>query len=367
MKKFVLDMMDRRPIWAMPDWVIEEIGAALPWDWELVVLQEAADGTGDGYTRATSAVLAAVAGAEVYCGFGIPAELLERGGDLKWVHSGSAGVGSSLTPQMLESDVIFTSSKGVHGPPMAETVLALILYFARGLDFAVAGMRERRWMTEPYYAADSPVGEIAVSTVGVLGFGGIGRGVAARLAPLGARVLAYRRGKIGESESWIEPPGAMGARRAPASPKDREARGYRVTHLSGPDGFETLLAESDYLVVCAPSTSETDGIMNSAAIGSMKTGAVLINVSRGSLVEEDALVDALRSGKLRGAGLDVVALEPLASDSPLWSFPNVLITPHVSAVTKGYWRRQTQLIVMNLARLRRGEELLNLVDRSAGY
>jgi phosphoglycerate dehydrogenase-like enzyme len=367
MKKLVLDMMDRRPMWAMPSWVIDEIAAAMPEDWDLVVLDEAADGTGDGYTRATPAVLEAVEGAEVYCGFGIPAELLERGSDLRWVHSGSAGVGSSLTPQMMASDVIFTSSKGVHGPPMAETVLGMILYFARGLDFAAAGMREGRWTTEAFYAADSPVREVSTSTVGVLGFGGIGQGIAARVAPLGARLLGYRRGGLGEWETWIEPAAPA---RAPESPKNLQADeepGYRVTNLSGPQGLETLLRESDYLIVCAPSTPQTDGIINAETIGRMKDGAVLINVSRGSLVNEDALVDALRSGKLRGAGLDVVAHEPLSDDSPLWGFPNVLITPHVSAVTTGYWQRQAQLIVWNLRRLAEGEDLLNVVDRHAGY
>lgn len=360
-------MMDRRPMWAMPEWVVSEIRDALPEDWELVVLDEAADGTGDGYNRATPAVLEAVEGAEVYCGFGIPAELLERGTDLKWVHSGSAGVGGSLTPQMLESDVVFTSSKGVHAPPMAETVLGMILYFARGLDFAVAGMREGRWTTESFYAAASPVREVATSTVGVLGFGGIGQGVAARVAPLGARVLGYRRGGPSEWESWIEPAAPARAPEAPKNLKAGEEPAYRVTNLSGPEGFEMLLAESDYLVICAPSTPQTDGIIDAEAIGRMKDGAVLINVSRGALVDEAALVDGLRSGKLRGAGLDVVSKEPLADDSPLWGFPNVLITPHVSAVTKEYWQRQTELIVWNLGCLVRGEDLLNVVDRHAGY
>jgi phosphoglycerate dehydrogenase-like enzyme len=367
MKKLVLDMMDRRPMWAMPSWVIDEIASAIPGDWELVVLDEAADGTGDGYARATPAVLEAVEGAEVYCGFGIPAELLERGSDLKWVHSGSAGVGSSLTPQMMASDVIFTNSKGVHGPPMAETVLGMILYFARGLDFAAAGMREGRWTTDAYYSPESPVREVSTCTVGVLGFGGIGQGIAARVAPLGARVLGYRRGGLGRWETWIEPAAPARIPEAPKNLHAQEEPGYSVTNLSGPEGFEELLRESDYLIVCAPSTPQTDGIINAESIERMKDGAVLINVSRGSLVDEEALVDALRSGKLRGAGLDVVSREPLPEDSPLWGFGNVLITPHVSAVTTEYWTRQTQLIVWNLRRLAEGEDLLNVVDRLSGY
>ncbi len=149
--------------------------------------------------------------------------------------------------------------------------------------------------------------------------------------------------------------------------KESEAPAYLVTNLSGPEGHDRLLRESDYVVVSAPATDATERIIDRDALDRMKDGAVLINVSRGSLVDEEALVDALRSGKLRGAGLDVFAKEPLPEDSPLWGLANVLITPHVSAVTPEYWKRQTQLIVWNLKRHDAGKTLLNEVDKEAGY
>jgi phosphoglycerate dehydrogenase-like enzyme len=366
-KKAVLDMMDRRPMWAMPDWVVEQIRAVLPEGWTLVVIEEESDGSGDGRGRVSAEVLAEIPDAEVYLGFGIPAELLEAGPDLRWVHSGAAGVGGSLTPQMLESDVVFTNSKGVHGPPIAETVLGMILYFARGLDFAAGGMCEGRWVKEPYYEAESPLREISGSTVGIIGFGGVGQEIASRMAPLGAKVLGLRRSGMGEWESWIEPASPAKVPEAPKTIDAAEEPAYLVTNLSGAEGLERLLSESDYVVISAPATAATERLIDRDALEHMKDGAVLVNVSRGSLVDEEALIDALRSGKLRGAGLDVFAREPLPDESPLWGFANVLITPHVSAVTSEYWKRQTQLITWNFKRYENGQTLLNEVDKSAGY
>ena len=153
MPRAVLDMMDRRPIWAMPEWVPEELRGALPPEWELVVIQEVTDGSGDGAARVAPGVLEAVSDAEVYFGYGIPEELLRVGERLRWVHSGAAGVGSSLTPTMKRSPVVFTNSAGIHAPPMAETVLGMLLHFVRGFDIAVAGQREHEWVNERYYVA----------------------------------------------------------------------------------------------------------------------------------------------------------------------------------------------------------------------
>lgn len=339
---FVLDMRDRRPVWAIPDWAVEEIGRALPPGWAYRVMEGASDGTGDGSGGLKPETLAALPGARVYCGFGIPAEILRVGTDLRWVHSGSAGVRGSLTPEMRASPVIFTNSAGIHGPPMAETVLALLLHFARGVDFALAAQRAGRWDTDPFYAADTPVRELAGSTLGILGYGGIGREVAARVLPLGVRVLALKRRPGGEA-----PPG--------------------VELLHGEAGLDRLLAESDGVVVTAPDTPETRGMLTRERIARMKRGAVFINVARGGIVDEEALVDALRRGHLRGAGLDVFAREPLPEGHPFWTLPNVVVMPHVSPVTRGFWRREVDLIVGNLRAFLAGEALRNVVDREAGY
>jgi phosphoglycerate dehydrogenase-like enzyme len=146
---------------------------------------------------------------------------------------------------------------------------------------------------------------------------------------------------------------------------DLEDPGLETLH--GEAGLHRLLEESDFLVLTAPETPETRGIVNEAALGRMKGSAVLINLSRGCLVHEEALMGALAGGRLRGAGLDVYQQEPLPPDHPLWKLPNVLLTPHVSAVTGGFWRRQTDLMVENLRRFFSGETLLNLVDKQAGF
>lgn len=351
----VLDMMDRRPVWAMPDWVPARIREALPSDWELVVIEEANDGSGDGAGRVAPEVLEAVADAEIYFGYGVAAELLRAGPGLGWVHSGAAGVGSSLTPEMLSSPVLFTNSAGIHAPPMAETVLGMILHFGRGLDFAVAAQARGTWDKEPFYAGGAPLREMGDTTVGLIGFGGIGREIARRVAALGARVVALKRTAPREAERALAPVAGGGD------------LGAHVELVHGSDGFERVLRESDVVVLCAPETDETRGIVDRRALARMRDGALLVNVGRGKLVDEEALVAELRGGRLRGAALDVFAHEPLAEGHPLWSLPNVLITPHVSAVTNGFWRREADLMVENVRRYLGGEPLLNVVDKRAGY
>jgi phosphoglycerate dehydrogenase-like enzyme len=357
MPRVVLDMADRRPIWAMPESVPATIRKALPDGWELVVMDEETDGSGDGATRVSPAVLAAVAEAEVYCGYGIPAELLNTGTKLRWVHSGAAGVGSSLTPTMLDSPVVFTNSAGIHAPPMAETVLAMLLFFGRGLDIATESQRSAEWGAESYYLAGAPLSELSFSTVGIVGFGGIGREVARRVASLGGRVIATKR-TVRPGDAALTPVAGGGSLES------------RIEVYSHTEGFERLLAESDAVVVAAPDTPETVGLINAEALQRMKPSTVLVNVARGRLVDEEALIAALKEGRIRGAGLDVFVKEPLAADSPLWRLPNVLVTPHVSAVTRGYWAREAGLIVRNLDRFSRDlptSEWENVVDKQAGY
>lgn len=350
-------MMDRRPIWAMPTWVPDRIREALPADWELVVVDEATDGSGDGATRVAPAVLEAVADATIYSGYGIPGALLEAGSRLRWVHSGAAGVGSSLGPVMRESDVVFTNSAGIHGPPIAETVLAMLLHFGRGLDLARAAQAERRWSTEPYYVAGAPLTELSASTVGIIGFGGIGREIARRVSSLGAKVVAAKRRPVDRAIE-LRPVAGGGD------------LSEHVEIVSGPDGLDAILRRSDAIVVTAPDTPATRGLIDADAFRRMKPGCVFINVARGRLVDQAAMVEALEVGQIRGAGLDVFEKEPLPSDSPLWGFPNVVVTPHVSGVTRGYWKRESDLIVRNLERFLQDaptSEWENVVDKGAGY
>jgi phosphoglycerate dehydrogenase-like enzyme len=348
MRRLVLNMADKRPVWAMPAWAEAEIRAALPPGWEVVALRAPVSGEGDGGGAGgvTEQALAAVAGAEVYMGMGLPRAIFLAASTgpearMRWVHTGSAGVGAALFPEMRASPVLLTNSAGVMGPPMAETVMAMVLYFARGFDLALESARRREWIKDAIYESDSPVREIGDATMGVVGYGGVGREVARRARALGMRVLATRRA----------PAGAQG----------------EIEVLSGDEGLRRLLAESDYVALTVPATPETAGLIGRAQLALMKPTSVLINVARGSIVDESALIEALRARRLRGAGLDVFAREPLPSDSPLWTMPNVLITPHVSAVSPGYWRRETDLIVENLRRYLAGRELLNVVHKERGY
>ena len=369
MRKIVLDLNDRRPAWALPTWVSDEIRSALPEGWELHVMETEADGSGDGMVNLDPALGAAAREAEIYLGYGVPAALLREGKGLKWVHSGAAGVKGSLTPEMLSSPVLFTNSKGIHGPPMGDTALGMILFFSRGLDFGMAAKARGGWDNSSFYAADTPLREIAHSTVGIFGYGGIGREVAKRVLALGATVMAFDRGldAINVRGTRFEEDAFYGRGSHGADGEPDGVGGAGVEPLYGPDGFSRLLEASDFLVLTAPETPETRGAFDSDALGRMQPDAVLINISRGRLVDEDALVEALTNGRLRGAGLDVFAEEPLPDGHPLWDLPNVVITPHVSAVTRHFWRRQTDLILENFRRYLAGETLLNLVDKEAGF
>jgi len=354
----VLDMMDRRPVWAMPPWVPVEIRKALPDHWDLLVIDEETDGSGDGAARVSPRVMAAIPRAEVYFGYGVPAALLDAGPALRWVHSGAAGVGSSLTPSMIGQDIVFTNSAGVHADPMAETVLGMLLYFGRGLDLAVANQRQGAWDTEPYYMAGAPLSELSMSTVGIVGYGGIGRAVARRLASLGATVIALRRTEPRVGDEGLE------------SLVGGASLASHIELVHGEAGLRSLLGRSDAVVLAAPETDQTRGLIGAAELAAMKPGAVLVNVARGKILDESALARALEEGRLRGAGLDVFSREPLSVDSPLWRLPNVLITPHVSAVTRGFWRRETDLILHNLACCLGNAphvEWRNVVDKQAGY
>lgn len=309
-RRFVIDMFSsRHPLWCMPEADATRIREALPDDWEVIRVREEADGSGDGVPRRSPALLAALKDAEVYCGFGVPRELFAASDRVRWVHSGAAGVGGSLHRELLESDVVFTNSAGTHGIPMAEHALAMMFHFARGLDHVEAARRRRRWERDPLAGAASPVRELTDATVGIVGYGGIGREVGRRARGLGMKVWALRRRPEG------------------AGPRE-------VDRMLGPEGLKELLSVSDYVVLTVPHTPDTDRLIGAAELAEMKRDAVLINVARGSIVDEDALVEALESGAIRGAGLDVFDEEPLPLNHALRRLENTVITPHMGYVTR---------------------------------
>jgi len=343
MRRLVFNMRDERPVWAPPPSVVPAIRAALPADWELVEVTTPVSGRGDGSGISDDA-LRAVRGAEVYFTLGLPRPLLQAAleppASLRWVHSGAAGVASLLHPELARHDVMLTNSAGIHAPAMAETVLGMMLHFFRGLDHAVRAQQRGEWRAEPFEQLDSGIRELDGATLGIIGFGGIGRELARRARALGMHVVATRRRNIPSEDATI---------------------------LTGSDALDTLLRESDVVAVTVPSTGETRGMIGAAQLAQMKRDALLVNVGRGDVVQDDALITALSDGRVRGAALDVFAEEPLPPSSPLWQMPNVLIMPHVSATSPRYWERELDLMLHNLDAYIRGTPLRNRVDYAAGY
>lgn len=341
MRKAVLNMQDDRSTWALPESAVGEIRRALGEGWELVHVREPVSGRGDGGGAGPEA-LAAARGAEVVLALGLPRDMLAAAlappRALRWVHSGSAGVRSLLHPELVASDIVLTNSAGVHAPPMAESVIGMMLHFARGFDYAVRAQARSEWGKPPFENDALVAREVAGATVGLLGFGGIGREVAWRARGLGMNVIAMRRRQSAAADG-VELVSAL----------------------------DELLERSDYLVITVPSTEETRGLIGAAELAHMQKHAVLINVARGEVVDEAALAEALRTRRLRGAGLDVFTQEPLPAESPFWTLDNVLITPHVSATTPHFWQRELALIVDNIGRYLNGERLRNVVDKVAGY
>jgi phosphoglycerate dehydrogenase-like enzyme len=264
-------------------------------------------------------------------------ELLHQASGLKWAHSGGAGVERFMTPDFMSSPVILTNSAGVYAVPMADHVLAMMLYFSRNFDHLVRSQLRREWADRGARNAD----ELCEKTVGIIGLGGIGQEVARRAKGFGMRVLATRRHP-----------------HLPSTDTD-EVRGV--------EALPWLLAEADYVVLCPPLTPTTRHIMGEAELHAMKPTAYLFNVGRGGLVEESALIHALQEGRIAGAGLDVFEEEPLPPSSPLWDLPNVLITPHDAGSSPHSHERFLKLFLENLRRYLAGEPLLNVVNKVIGY
>jgi phosphoglycerate dehydrogenase-like enzyme len=253
---------------------------------------------------------------------------------LRWMHTPSAGVDHLLIPEVIERDITLTNSAGVHAIPIAEFVLALMLSRAKGLAEYRTAQAERRWDRNV-----SPV-ELYEHTMLIVGIGGIGQAIAERAAGFGMRI-------------W-------GSRRTP-----RPMPG--VERVVGEGEWRDLLPEADYVVLATPLTPATRGIMNAEAFTAMRDDAYLINIARGAIIDEPALIHALQTGQIGGAALDTFDEEPLPADSPLWALPNVTITPHATAHSPRMRERQIALFSENVRRMRSGEPLLNVVDKAAGY
>ena len=259
---------------------------------------------------------------------------------LSWVQSVSAGVEHQVYPEFVKSKVILTNAKGCYAPAIAEHTMGLLFSLTRKIGAQVRNMSKGKW------GGSGEQIEMKNLTMGIVGFGGIGRQIARRARGMDMRIVAadiqgFYKEQIGDLCDEI----------------------YHVNQ----GGLQKLLEQSDVVVSAAPHTPLTEGIFGKDQFAQMKQGAIFINVSRGKLMDTDALMAALDSGHLRGAAMDVTNPEPLPQDHPLWKYENVIITSHISGRSQHSWKRLQAVFVENMRRYINGIELVNLVDKEAGF
>jgi phosphoglycerate dehydrogenase-like enzyme len=281
--------------------------------------------------------------ADVLCSFRPPAESIELAPGLRWIALPSAGAEGVLEQGLVRmGGPVVTTASGIHAVPIGEFVLGLMLQWARRWPELWRLRQAHAWPDHAGWEALRGR-ELAGATLGVIGLGAIGRQVARFGHALGMRVVAVRHS---------------------AHPGDHDAD---ADILLGPDQLGQLLGEAEYVVIAAPSTPATYHMIGTDQLARMRPTGFLINIARGALVDEAALLAALRSGQIAGAGLDVFTEEPLPADSPLWQMPNVILSPHISGATNRYSQRFTDLFLENIRRWRAGEPLRNQVDPARGY
>ena len=315
-------------LWAAPPWIRERLQQQFP---EHQFLQ----------FHNHDRVPEEIPDTDIFIGWSLRPPQFVAAKKLRWIHSPAAAVHQLMFPELIQSNVILTNATGIHGPVVAEHAIAVLLALAKRLPQAMQYQAKREWSQTQLWREQPRPREIAGATVAVIGLGAIGREFTARAKALGMKVLAVR-----ENQSK----GLDGADAV-----------YRSAQI------DEVLPLADYVLLCTPVTPATTGIMNAARLSKMKPDAYLINVARGPLIDEAALLDALKHRRIAGAALDVFTEEPLPPDSPFWTLDNLLITPHTAAVTDRLWERHYQNIVENMNRFIAGEPLVNMVDKKRGY
>jgi phosphoglycerate dehydrogenase-like enzyme len=315
------------PVWSIPASQVARLASVLGDD-QIVDAREPAERR------------AAFPQADVLFATKITADEFALSKQVRWIHSSAVGVTPLLPAPVVESPIPVTNSRGVHSDAIAEHAIALTLALRRHIHTAVERQVQREWAQEELHGPVTP--RLAETRVLVIGLGSIGTRVAALAAGLGMRVIGMRR-RTGEPV----PPG--------------------VSEVLSPDRLNEALSGADVVVLALPRTDDTRTLIGRGELAVMKQTALLINVARGRLIDEGALVAALEGGVIAGAGLDAFIQEPLPSDHPLWRTPNTLITPHTASFAGDYWAPVVDLFLENLARFKRGEPLLNVVDKQLGY
>jgi phosphoglycerate dehydrogenase-like enzyme len=278
---------------------------------------------------------------DIFVGYSLRAEQLTHAKKLKWIHSTAAGVAQLMYPELRDSGIVVTNPSGVFSVPMAEHTMGLLLALARNFPDSTRHQDRSHWGQQDIWDSPQRLTELNGQILLIVGFGSIGRELAKRARAFDMRVWGVTRSGKGDT-----------------------THAEKIVPISQ---LEETLPHADYVVIAAPETSETRRMIGAPQIACMKPGARLINVGRGSLLDETALIHALEKGALGGAALDVTSIEPLPPESPLWKAPNLFTTPHTSAVSDRLWHRETDLLIDLLERWFAGREMFNLVDFARGY
>ncbi len=274
-----------------------------------------------------------IEGAEIAASLTLSNQALARSGSLRWYHTWSAGVDGLMSPELADGDFIYTSSKGNGGVTMAEWAMLMMLAWSKQAAHYLEAHKQKTW-------APLQHGELNGCTAGIIGLGNSGADLARKCQAFNMKVLGMRR---------------------TSAPCDY------VDEMFTFDRLHEMLAQSDYVVVTAPLTDETRGMIGETEFRAMKPGAYFIVTSRGGIAREDALLKALSKGWIAGAAIDVHEVEPLTPDSPLWTAPGALVTPHCASIGNLQAARAAEIFIDNLRRYVSGEPLRNVVDRQAGY
>ena len=286
---------------------------------------------------------AAIGEAEIVVSGNVSQELLEAAPRLQWIAFWSAGMDGKVSAPLRARNLKLTNASGVHGPNIAEHVLGFMLMFTRELHLHLRAQIDGVWGRAAAFPRRG-ASELDGQTLGIVGLGRIGEALAVRAKACGMRIVATKR-----------------------DPKARYEASVVPDALYPPEELPRLLAESDHVCIALPYTAETHHLFDAAMLAHMKPTAYLYNIGRGRIVDENALIDALREGRIAGAGLDVFEKEPLPADSPLWKMENVILTPHVSGATPRYFIRFAALFTDNLRRYLQDQPLHNLYDPERGY
>ena len=285
-----------------------------------------------------------VADTDIFVGYSLRPKQFALTRKLKWLHSTAAGVAQLMYPELRASGIEVTNIRGIHAAPMAEHVLGVLLALARRFPATFRHQMASHWAQQDLWDAPIRPRELAGQVLLLVGLGAVGSEVARRVRPFGMKIWAVTRsGRVAEELTAL------------------------VDRAFGAAQIDDVLPQADFVVLAAPETPETFHLIDARRLAVMKPSAYLVNVARGSLVDEAALVEALTRRAIAGAALDVTEQEPLPASSPLWSLENCFITPHTSGVTEFLWIRQTDLLLENLNRWFSGRELINRVDLGRGY